>query len=349
MSAWRGTIWLLATAVLALAAGGCLKVCTRIQLNPDGSATITERLRFSQRLLDLDSKQKPAEQIARLLTREAALQRMQHMGKGIRLVRHEIRTAERAARESVAVFHIGDLSDLRYVSPFLAYADYPENCKVACRMVPLYKSRNYVGSAGQMAVSFRPVRRPRRHPRPDPDAPPPKGPTPLAQQKLRRLRAVFADLLEDFEIRLTFATYCPIRECGVGMRGRRAGVSQADLIHFSDATLDQFGGMLLDNEEIVLDLLGGNVGSKNVVEAVRQFANNTTVPVFVPAGSAYDYWRGGDEICFAPSRALFDRHFAGKKLDYSRWAPSPPEKLVPADFEKIGHKPRKAKESAAKE
>ena len=42
----------LLAAILASAASGCLQIETRIKLHEDGSATITERLQFSKRLLD---------------------------------------------------------------------------------------------------------------------------------------------------------------------------------------------------------------------------------------------------------------------------------------------------------
>ncbi|MDD4890199.1 MAG: hypothetical protein PHU85_09745, partial [Phycisphaerae bacterium] len=100
----------------------------------------------------------------------------------------------------------------------------------------------------------------------------------------------------------------------------------------------------LENEEIMLDLLRGNIGSRNVVDHTSGYPGNLTLPVFLPWGSAFAYWRSGDEICFRPSRQLFDKYFAKDTknpsrpavLDYSRWAPSPPDKLVPARFESIG-------------
>jgi len=340
MNRRKPTICLLALAAPALLAG-CLKINTRIKLDPDGTATITERLYFSERLLDLAAEAGNDLKIARHLTRQAVEKRVKQMGEKVRLVSHKTTTLDNGARESVTVMKVQDPNDFRYISPFPAYADFADNSVVQCRMVPLYKSRNYVGTAGEMAVSFRPVHRPKRHPRPDKDKPPPKGPAPRQVQMLRYLQPVFADMLKGFQLRFTFETYCPIAVSGLGLRGRRAGVNHTDLIHFSDRDLDQYGQEFLKNEEIVLDLLRGQVGSSDIVAAVRQFAGNRTVPVFVPAGSAHDYWRGGDEICFAPSRQLFDKHFAGKKLDYSRWATSSPDKIKPARFQDIGYQPPK--------
>ncbi|MFO7898187.1 MAG: hypothetical protein R6V58_03900 [Planctomycetota bacterium] len=148
----------LGLAALLAALSGCLQIDTHIKLYEDGSATVTEKLRFSKRLLDLEAKQAADLRLSSLLTRKAALDRMKHMGKGIELVSHKIHDVEKGARESLAVFRIADLNDFRYVSPFLAYVDYPKNNVIRAKLYPLYKSENYVGVAGQMAVVFWPLR-----------------------------------------------------------------------------------------------------------------------------------------------------------------------------------------------
>jgi hypothetical protein len=143
-------------------------------------------------------------------------------------------------------------------------------------------------------------------------------------------------------IRLTIESYAPVH-CGLGVRGERAGAKEMDLIHVSDRNLDKWGGSFLGNEEIMLDLLRWELGSADIVSHVRGFAGNRSLPVFVPLGSRHMWWFGGDKVWFRPSRAVFDRWFAGKKLDYSEWRASPPEKHVPASFKRIGYHPPKRK------
>ncbi len=138
----------------AAALAGCLQVETTVALHTDGSATITERVRFAQRLLDLGAAD-PALNVAPLLERSAVQDRAAHMGRGLTLVSHEVRDAEGGSRESLSVFRIADVNEFRYASPFLAFTDYPENSMIGVQMVPLLKSRNYAGSAGQMAVQFK--------------------------------------------------------------------------------------------------------------------------------------------------------------------------------------------------
>src|SRR5262245_19138608 len=105
---------------------GCFELETRIRLNPDGSATVTERLNLSERLLDLGDAPGTNQSVAQLLTKEAVEARMKHMGKGIRLASHETRDGSHGSRESIAVFEIADANEFCYASPFLAYTDYTE-------------------------------------------------------------------------------------------------------------------------------------------------------------------------------------------------------------------------------
>ena len=328
---------LLATAVAPLA--GCLELDLRVKLHTDGSATVTEKLRFSRRLLDLGGRQNAALQLAPLLERPAILERMKRMGTGLKLLSHKVVDAEKGARESVAVFRVEDVRELQYVSPFFAYADYAQNNVIKVHMRPLYKSRGYVGSAGQMELAFRPVKSPKDHPRPNKDAPPPKGPSPREVQILRDLQPVFRDLLSEFKLRLTFECYGPISATGFGWRDRRAGTNIVDMIHVSDRDLDVYGHGFFDNEEIMLDLLRGQLGSRNVCNAVRHFQDNKTVPLFLPFGSAHRWWYPNDGIFFRPSRKLFDKYFKGKKLDFDRWR-STGKNIRPARFEKIGFDPK---------
>lgn len=338
----RRSIGPTAIIALVLAVVGCLQVDTRIRLHEDGSATITEKLRFSRGLLDLEDKAGADLKLSPLLQKKAALERMKHMGKGMRLVSHKIHRAEKGATESVTVFKIPDLNDFRYVSPFFAYLDYAKNNVIRVRLYPLYKSENYVGVAGEMAVLFWPLRNPARDPR-DRKV---KQVSPRDLQIYRELRPVFRDILRDFRLRLTFESYAPIRATGFGLRGQRAGVNHVDMIDFSDDDLDKHGGTFLGNEEVMIDLLQLKLGSANVVAHTSGFPSNLTVPLFLPWGSRHAAWRGSSGIFFRPSRPLFDRHFKGKKLDYSRWRATPPDKRVPARFESIGH--RKERGNAGK-
>ena len=323
---------LVAMALVAALACGCLQLEVRIKLDPDGTALVTERVRFSEALLDL-AKDKPDLQLTTLLTKDAALERMKRMGKGIALVSHDLREVGGGDKESVAVYKVQDLNEFQYVSPFLAYTDYPQNNIVKCRFEPLMKGRNYGGSAGQLAIAFRLLQPPKGEPRLRPDEAPPKGPSPVELQALREIEPVFREMLKDFRIRFTFESYSPIAHTGFGWRGYKERVRYVDLINFSDQDLDVYGGKFLENEEIMLDLIRWKLGSKNVTDTTYAFMTNASVPVFLPWGAATSRWIQSDEIYIPPSRALFDKYFAGKEIDPSHWGPGP---KVPARWEEIG-------------
>jgi len=328
----------LAFALLA----GCLQLESRVTLHEDGTATITERLRFTRLLLDLAGDGE--KELLKLLSKDAALERMKKMGEKVRLVSHELRDAEGASKESLAVYRVDDLNDLRYVSPWLAYPDFPENNAVQWEMVPLYKGRPYDGGhAGSLSVALRHLREAKGERRLEDGEAPPNGPSPIEVQAHREIGPVFRDMLKDFQLRLTFETFSPVGSA-LGVRNRRADVKEMDLINFTDKDLDKWGAPFLGNEELMLDLVRWELGSADIVDHVRDYANNATLPYLTPHGSRHMWWTGSRNIHFPPSRKLFDRLFAGRKLDPSPWQASPPEKHIPARFEDVGWPRSRAKE-----
>jgi hypothetical protein len=313
---------------------GCLQLDVRITVNEDGSATITERLRFTRQLMDLAGDRKP--ELMKLLSREVALERMKRMGNGVELVSHEVHDAEGASKEAVIVYKVPDLNKLVYVSPWFAYPDYADNNMVKFKMEPLYKSRAYVGGrAGEMCVTLEHVKPAVAEPKLPEGAAPPPGPTPLENQVYRDLAPLFRDMLKDVQVRLTFESYAPISSA-LPLRNRRARPRSIDLVNFTDKDMDQGGGAVLGNEEIMLDLARWRFSSPVLAGQVRDADTNQTLAAFTPLGSRYMWWLGGTALSFKPSRQLFDRHFAGKMLDFSEWAASPKEKHVLAKFEQIG-------------
>jgi len=324
-------------ALLLMFSSGCLQLETRIKIETDGTATITERFRLSKRVLDLAGKSKP--ELLRLLSREAALARMKKMGTGITLASHKLAQAQGASRESIAVYKVIDLNKFKYVAPWLAYKDFPVNNTVSFYMKPYYKSSPYRNpKAGTVAIGLSYPRKPVSHPKLKKGAAPPAEPDPIKLQVYRELAPMFRDMLKGFKLRLTVESYAPVHS-GLGVRGERAGAKEIDLISFSDKNLDSWGGEFLKNEELMIDLLRWELGSKDIVTHVRGYVGNRTLPVFYPAGSSHMWWGGGNSLYFAPSRKLFDKWFTGRKLDFSQWRKSPPAKHVTASFEKIGWRP----------
>jgi hypothetical protein len=314
--------------LLVLPLCGCLQVEMHVLLHQDGSATITERLQLSRRLLDLSAKDGPAKGIARHLTKAAALERMKKMGKGMTLASHTVRAGQKGAKESVAVFKIPNISDFEYVSPYLAQYDYPKHTGMKCKLFPILK-RAHGGWAhlpGQMGVAFYPASR-GRPPRRPKDWVAPPGPSPADLQIFRDLRPAMRDLMQDFKLKVTFESYAPLRfRPYYRYRGRAAGTRKYELIDFSWRDLDERGFEFLMNEEIMLELTRLRVGGGNIRKAVAGHGGNLTVPVYHPGGAP--------EIYFNPSRTFFDKYFKGKTLHFY-----PKEGGArPALWKNIGHK-----------
>ena len=96
--------------------------------------------------------------------------------------------------------------------------------------------------------------------------------------------------------------------------------------------LDNYGGLFLENQEVVLDLMRVRLDGPNIIEHTKNHPDNPSVPVYYPTGARATY--------FAPSRELFDRHFKGKTLQFDERHGGP----RPANFDEVGYKetgPRK--------
>lgn len=296
---------LLAAIPLAML-GGCLQVETRILLHTDGSATVTERVTFSQRLLVLSSTAGKELNITDCLSKSAAEERGKHMGEGVALTSHRIEDAPQGARQSVAVFKVADINKFEYVSPFLAYSDYAEHTVLKASLFPIYEDTWYGRVGGQMAVTFKPTTKSaQRDPRKDENPPPP--PSPVSLQVLRNLQPVFIDMMEGFKVRVVFESYGSLRfRQYYRYRGMRSGTHEFDLIDFSDSDLDNYSQSFLGNEEVMLELLRGKVHYPYVLDHTAGHGTNNTLPVYHP--------NGVPEIYFRPSREMFDKHFAGKTI-----------------------------------
>lgn len=315
----------------ALLTGGCLEIETRVKVAEDGTARVTERVLFTARLLDLAGPQRPT--LAQRLSREAALERMQQMGSGLSFVKHELRERDDGSMESLTEIAVSDLNGFRYVSPWPAHADWASNNVIRAHFVPLYKSINNGGGAGNMSVSFRTEKPARGWPRPSGDAPAPKGPPPSEQQVYREIAPLVRDLVKGLRLRFTFESYAPVRS-GLGVRG--AGSTAIDLIDISDENMDQAAAPFWANEEVMLEVARGDFWGPNIARNVQGYSRNFTLPLFTPLGSPHMWHLGGQNIWFPPSRQLFDKHFAGRKLDLSPWAASPPNKQVMARWQDVG-------------
>jgi hypothetical protein len=327
-----------AALLLLLGAAGCMQIETRVKVVEDGSAIITERIRFSHRLLDMKLDPGGVADMNTLLTKATAEKRAPMLGEGCTLASHDVKDVP-GGKQAIAVYKIADLNKLQYVSPYLAFVDYGQNNTIRFKLEPVYKSRAYQGAkAGQMSVSLYFEKAPKGSPQPDKDKPLPPGPSPKEMQVFRDLLPAVRDMLDDFEVRLVLEPYCPISHSGHGLRNPRGQPKDIDILWFSDKQLDRYGSPFVENEEAFLAMVRLDFGHKSMVEEIRSYASNETLPAFLPIGSSYMWFNGGTEICFRPSKQLFDKLFTGKTLNYNEWQENPNDKKVPAEFDKIGWK-----------
>ncbi len=314
---------------------GCLQIDTRVKLHEDGSATITERLQFSKRLLDLDAQRKETERrFEKLLTKEGSLSRMKKMGKGITLVSHAVRQTDKGAQESVTVYKIPNLDDFRYMSPWLAYMDYGENNDFQFHVFPVSEGGHGTYS-GQIGIDLKPLKPPKREYRPREGEKVPKPPSPRKMQIYREMASIFRDVLQDFHIKLYFEAYAPLSKVGYGYRGQGEKSFDAEIIDFSSENLDNYGGKFLENEEVMLDLVRWDFRSPDIAEHVRNFTRNRTLPAFLPWGSMHMWHTHGPRIIVRPSMQLFKKYVEGKVLDFGAKKGGKRK----TTFDEVGYKP----------
>jgi len=318
-----------------LLAAGCIQLETRVKVAEDGSAVITERFQLSRRLLEFQQAGGGGPVLAFELTKEALLERMKLMGKGITLVSHEVRDAEGGGRESVAVFKIPDVTEFQYVSPYFALPGYAGRCLMKAQAVPGLGNdgRRWPGC---VYLSFEPVVNDPVKAKGDPPAPPPKlgdpppkGPTPADLQRLRRLQPVIRDMLEGLHLRFTIESYATLYwnwNGGPFLRNGPSNTREIDLIDVSDKNLDAYGANLLENEEIMLEFEQLRFDGPNLRKHLGGMYNNHTLPLFL-------YYQ--QPAIFKPSKPFFDRLYAGKTI---RFGPGT-DGTRPATFEEIGYKP----------
>jgi hypothetical protein len=307
---------MLAIALLAFAMAGCLQIETHVKLHENGSATITERVQFSKRLLQFRDKKNPKLNIAGLLEKQAVLDRMKHMGKGIALVSHKVRDAEKGARECVSVFKIPQITDFRYVSPYLGKGDYAKEKAIVCKTWPYYKNSWTRTRAGWMAIGFHSVSK--RHGKPGY-----KVPSPADIQVYRQLKPVFADMLKGFRLKFVFEGYGPAVVRRAGQRDSGTRTHLAHLIDVSSENLDRYGAKFLANEEVMAELLQMQINGPHVI------ANSG----YGSTSQLFRFYDGGCEVMFRPSKHYFGKHFVGKTLSFGRFG------TRKADFKKDGYHP----------
>lgn len=332
----RITLQLVACTLWLLSLTGCMQIDTRVKLNEDGSATITEKVRFSRKLLDLSGPTGSDTDIAGLLNKEIAQARAKNLGTGCTLVSYEVADAEGGAKEALAVYKIDDITELRYVSPYLAYVDYETNRTVKFVLEPKMKSSHEGWTAGEIALRIELLKRGVEYPKIklNPGERPPPGPSPKSVQLFRDMAPMFQDMLKEFKLKLRFECYAPIHT-QFGIREAGTAPKYVDIINVTDKDLDKYGTSFFENEEIMLEVVQRAFHGDTIADHVKEWSKNTTVPVFPNWGAPKRAWTVGSSIVFRPSQHYFKKFFDGKTLDFVDHFGSHPR---PANFDEIRFK-----------
>jgi hypothetical protein len=325
--------------VLLFAFTGCMKIENRIIIQFDGSAVIKEKISVHKELLHFtDDSGNPL--IVPFLEKAACENRAKAFGTGTVLKSHSIKNINGGVKVMEAEYTIPDINNLYLINPFLCYTNYKEMGYAKFSLKPSYATwHSYgYGNAGLMVLDVVPEKPGVGQKGVGKGEPKIKTPSPVDLQKYRNLQPVFKNLMKDFKVSVVFESYAPIMT-NYGYRDRTSAPRSCEILSFSGEDYDNAGGLLLDNDEVMQELLRQKFWDYNFIRSAQDFANNMTVPVICDGGSPYaNYGAGGRGICFKPSKIMFDKYFEGKILDLGPWLK---HEKVPADFAKIGYDPAK--------
>ena len=287
---------ILCTALL-LSATGCMQFELGIQLHDkDGGATITERLRINKPLLDLAREAKSGQGIEKHLEASAARKRMKEMGQGMTLVSHEITDLPDGSRESLAVYKIPDVENLRVPNPFVQ--NQPPAPMQRIKFAPCYKS-NRNGEVGTISVRF--VNAGAKKKESNTKLPPSE--TPLDRQLYRDLRPIVENLAKGFQIKVTITIpRQPAR------RRRAAGDMTVTLLSFEHKDKDRNSEPFFQNEEAIMALLQLHLRDSAILNHTKVFPRNADVPVHRGASAPYH----SHNLRIRPTKHLYKKYFAGR-------------------------------------
>lgn len=290
------------------AAAGCVELDLHIQVNADESVVVTERVRFSEPILDLASTLPANEGLQVLLNRERAAERVQLMGEGCQLTSHTVTDLPGGAKEMVAVYTIADLNKLKVATPAFMVRGWGRS-HMAFRFYPQYEgSWNVVGWHMLTRVNT-----------PSPDQKSSRDPywqdrppqlSPVEMQKYRELLPVVSDLMKDLRLTMVIEYWAPIA-AGV-TRERKSNTPRIYLIKYDETNLDQYGGRILENEEFMLALMRWDLDSPHVTGVLQHFGGNLSIPVWNRARGTSGMGFHG-QVAVRPSPQMHEKYYKNRR------------------------------------
>ena len=321
---WATLVLMLLMVILT----GCMEIEDRIVLGLDGSAVLKETIRVHNELLSfLDDSGKPL--MVTYLEKAACEERAKLFHAEAVLRSHSLKTLNGGGKLLETEYYMPNINNLNVINPFLCFVNYKDMGASKVKMVPTLVWASTPDSVNGELMSVR-IDTDKR----GVDETNFANPSPIIVQKFRNLQPVFKSLMKEFKVSVVFECFAPI-QTNFGWRDRNSSPRSCEILSFSGADYDNEGGLLLDNDEIMQELLRHKYSGLNFLRAADTFVNNQTVPVICSRGTPYAYnHTGGRGIGFRPSKKMFMEFFDGKMVQ--RWGRPEP---IKAEFSNFGYDP----------
>ena len=305
-----------------------MEIENRFVVALDGSAVLKETIRVHKELLSfLDESGNPI--MVSFLEIGAFEERAKVFHADCVLRTHSLKTLNGGGKLLEAEYFIPYLNNVNVINPYICFSNYKD-----LGVAKLVMFADLIWGGGGDGVGGKRVGiniQTAKRGIPETNFAPP---SPIILQKFRNLQPVFKSLMKEFKISLSFESYAPVNT-NYGMRDGNSRPRSTEMFSFSGADYDNGGGLLLDNDEIMQELLRQKFGSPNFLRAADTFVNNATVPIMCSRGSLFiaDNHISGRGVGFQPSKKLFTDLFEGKLV--GGWSETP----ILADFKRIGYDP----------
>jgi hypothetical protein len=308
---------------VAILLPGCMQVTVHVKLNEDGSATVTEKIAFTEQLLDLAASDPAAANFSKSLSKEAALERLKMMGEGAQLASHTLgETIVRGTlfKESITVYTLPNIANLRLV-PFFrdmsAASKDPKSC-LKFILEPVYDGEQ--GKIpGMMLLKWQ-----WSDGGNSPTSPPRPSLTPKQKQDLRTLLPLYRELLKDACFKLEVESYNTLFVFKHGLwmryvtdRRTRAPSPVFELFNFSGDNENLFHEALRSDEEAMIAILRCDWEGPAIFPLFydrtrdNPFRINERLPLCYKSIGETPY----TGLMFNPSPFHYKKHFEGRQFD----------------------------------
>jgi len=294
-----------------------MQLDVNIKINPDETGEINERLRFSLKMLATKSKDVNGKGLKWHLSKEAAIERAGHFGKGVSVAKHEMVDLKNGSSEARVTYRFTNLKEVRFPGPYLGLKS-SVKAQMKLDFMPVYKKRWASPDVpGWMVLILG-----NEGLTPDKKATAKKELSPLELQKFHLLRPVLQDMWKGLQLRITLEGYSDFTNgwntyLGVPNFIKKRGTQESTpiwvLFDVSDKNLDWDGRSIFNNQEYMLDVARGDFKGKGIAAVQisnrhKSFTGKAELPYFHYKGPSYSFIRR----LLKPTKQQFEKFFKGK-------------------------------------